>query len=258
MRRKFTLGQRVALGASTLVLFVLAASALGFWHVRASARTLDASQDSVRQISRLADLESSWSKISSTLDRMLLTRQTNMIDEDLARERAVFDEALSTLADQPFGNEANTIAENVELVADLQFLGSELDDLVDQIQVEARQRHWPQAQVLRHAELAALQRRFEGRLEQLRSNTSEEINSLVALSARRQRATSVFLTIGLAVAAILGAVFTLVAVRAITDPINQLIDRTRRVTEGDFTYVTPLQRDDEIGVLSTSFSIMTE
>lgn len=258
MWRKLTLGQRIALGAATLVFFVVVASALGFWYARTAAGTLDATQDSVQQISHLARLESSWSRVSATIDRMLLTRQATMIDDDLATELATFNGELAALSDQSFGNQPRVMERNAEIVANLQSFGEELNGVVDQIQDAAVQRRWAEAQVLRHTELATLQPRFDESLDELRANTRQQIDLLVAQSVRRQRATGVYLTIGLIVALVLGAALTILGVRAIIDPINQLIERTRRVTEGDFSYVMPLERNDEIGALSASFSVMTE
>ena len=257
-RLRLGLRQRIALSAATLVLFVLVTSALGFWYVRTSAGTLDASQEGVQQISRLATLESSWNGVSSTIDRMLLTRQSSIIEEELTASLAGFDETLGTLSDHSFGARPGTIASHAQIVADLQLLGEELDGAVDEIQAAAAQGRWAEAEVLRQTDLATLQGRFELRLQELRHTTSAEIDALVVQSATRQRAAGIALSIGLGIAVLLGVAFTFAGVRGIVDPINELIERTRRISEGDFTYVAALDRDDEIGILSSSFSIMTE
>lgn len=256
--RHITLKQRIALGAGALVLLVLVASALGLWYARSSIAALDGSQDGVQQINQLTELETAWNGVSSTIDRMLLTRQSTLADEGLAEDLATFNVALAALSDYSFGYRPETIASNAQIVANLQFFGDELNGIVEEIQESARERRWAQAQVLRHTELSSLQDRFDARLAELRRTTSEDVSVLVAQSTQRQRDISAYLTIGLVIAIVLGTTFTLVSVRAIVDPINQLIERTRRVTEGDFSYVPPMERDDEIGQLASSFSIMTE
>ena len=255
--RRITLRQRIALGAGALVLLVLVASALGLWYARSSVAALDGSQEGVQQINRLTELETAWNGVSSTIDRMLLTRQSTMADEGLAESLVSFNVALGALSDYSFGYRPETIANNAQIVANLQFFGEELNGVVEDIQEASRQRRWAQAQVLRHTELSSLQDRFDVRLAELRRTTSEDVDALVAQSTQRQRQISIYLTIGLVIAIVLGTTFTLLSVRAIVDPINQLIERTRRVTEGDFSYAPPMERDDEIGHLASSFSIMT-
>lgn len=258
MRQRLTLRRRLLFSAASLIFFVLVASALGFWYARTAVTALDASQEGIDQINRLSSLEAAWNDVSASIDRMLLTRQTTMIDGELSGSLVVFNAALQEISDHALGIDAATVASNAEIAADLQFFGEELNLVVGRIQDAARERHWPRAQVLRHTELASLQNRFDRGLTELRRSTSVDVEALVAESARRQRAFTGYLVAGLLVSIAIGAALTVAGVRAIIEPIHQLIDRTRRVTEGDFSYVAPLQRDDEIGQLASSFSIMTE
>jgi len=47
-------------------------------------------------------------------------------------------------------------------------------------------------------------------------------------------------------------------IKRLTRPIQNLLEGTRRISRGDFSYHIPLISSDEIGVLTESFNRMTE
>jgi len=59
----------------------------------------------------------------------------------------------------------------------------------------------------------------------------------------------------LAVLAIIGVIF---AARALTDPIQKLVEGTRTIAAGDLTARMPVKSSDELGVLAASFNQMAD
>lgn len=258
MQIKLTLRQRIALSAGVLVFFVFVTGLLGYWHAQATINALNTSRNGVVQVNQLAALEASWHDVSRALDSVLIAQQTAGEDGELSEALATFNEALAALPGQAFGMQSETVNANAQTVANLQFLGGGLNDTIGSIQREVAAQRWDEAERFVQRELLPTQQQFEETLETLRQESSAEIDALVGEAVQRQQVTSIYLAIGLALAVASGVAFTVLGVRAIVEPITQLIERTRRVTEGDFSYVPPLNRDDEIGQLAGSFSIMTE
>jgi len=65
-----------------------------------------------------------------------------------------------------------------------------------------------------------------------------------------------WLTIGyFAVLAIVGVIF---AARALTEPIQKLVEGTRAIVAGDLSTRIPVKSSDELGVLAASFNTMAE
>lgn len=56
----------------------------------------------------------------------------------------------------------------------------------------------------------------------------------------------------------LASLAAFIAARLLTNPINKLIEATRRVSEGDLTTAADVTSNDEIGVLAQSFNTMTD
>lgn len=258
MRQRLNLRQQIILGATVLVFLVLATGAMGLWYARTSADTLEDTRVSVERLNRLAQVESAWNDVLATVDKLVMTRQATLVEEELESRRVAFNEALYAVPRQRFGISLEIVAANRQLVGDIQFFGAEFNTVVDQIERAARERRWAEAQVLRHTELATLQRQFEDGLEALKSNAGQELEGVMAQSAARQRATRILVMSGLAFAIVLGVGFALVGARNIVEPLNHLVDRARQIRDGDFTPVAPLERQDEIGALSSSLSVMTE
>lgn len=258
MGRRLNLRQQIILGATVLGLLVLVTGAIGLWYARVSADTLDTTQVSVERLNRLSDVESAWSDVLATVDRIVLTRQETLVEDELARQRRAFNEALYAVPRSTFGIDPDTIAANSQLVGDLQFYGAEFNTIVDRIETAASEQRWAEARAVRHTELSTLQRQFEDSLEALKSNTDADLESMMGQSAARQRAARGLVMFGLAAAIVLGATFAFVGARNIVTPLNQLLDRARRISEGDFSPVAPLEREDEIGAFSSSLNMMTE
>ncbi len=258
MPRKLTLRQRIGLSAGVLVLFVLVAGALGFGYARLSVDVLAASQAGVEQLNGLSAVERDAARLSAAVDQMLLTRQAPGWGGPVTVALQSFEGSLAALAGLSVGAHADTVAANAQVIGHLQQLGDEWASRVSSLQEEARRQRWEQAQALRQEEMAELQAQFDSLLVQLRRSAGADVETLVAQSAQRQRVTTLYLGIGLGLAVLGAILFTVIGLRTIVEPLHQLNARTRRVAGGDFSYVPPLERDDEIGQLAASFNVMTE
>jgi nitrate/nitrite-specific signal transduction histidine kinase len=254
MIRNLSLGKRIGLGYGLIGLLVLLASSLGFVFTVSVSQTAAAAEQGIEQFATLAQLERSWSEVAATVDRMLLTRQTGgTIQQSLSVTSTTFDERLNDLAnDQTLSNENRVTAQT------LQRLGADLTGLVDEITAVSQDGRWARAQVIRHTEMSALQRRFDENLDQLQSAIQQEINASVATALQTQNTLRLIWLAVVVLAAIIGTVAGVRTVRSIVNPINDLITQTRRVTEQDFRTFTPLDTSDEIGELSRAFAVMTD
>jgi len=86
MRFRFSIGQRTALGFALMVALVLVASSTGLFYTRSVEDTINATRDGADQLESVADLQISWLAVVATVDNMLLTRQTGLIEQRLTGE----------------------------------------------------------------------------------------------------------------------------------------------------------------------------
>lgn len=258
MTKNLTLRQQIGLAASLLIFLVMLASGLGLWYGGTATRSVEITQESVQRVNELAELERTWAGIAATIDRMLLTRQTALHADLVRADLETFNEQLNDLQAWELGAQTQAMADSEGIISEMQFFGDELTGLSNEILALTQQQRWAEAQVLRHTEMTTLQRRFDERLAQLTSGTQQAVGDVVEATTRRQATLGTILAAGLLLAMVVGVSVTYYSVGAITQPINQLIEQTRQVTEGDFSYVPPLDRNDELGTLSEAFSMMTE
>jgi len=253
MIRNLALGQRIGLGFLLIGLLVLLSSGLGLAFTSSVTRTIEATQTGLQQFDDLAQLERTWAKVSSIVDRMLLTRQTGgAIQDELQVALTEFDQQLTALSSQ-----SSLSGPDQALAETLQLLGNQLMDLVNEITAVSRQGSWARAQVIRHTEMNSLQRRFDENLEQYRTNIQADIDTAVARSIQAQNYLRLIWIGTVVLAVVVGTGVGLWVMRSITQPVDTLIAQTRRVKERDFSEITPLNSQDEIGELSLAFAEMT-
>lgn len=248
-----SLGQRIGLGYLLIGLLVLLASSLGFLFTNLVTQTISASQTGLQDFDELGQMERAWASVATTVDRMLLTRQTGgAMQMDLERVLAEFNQQLDNLST------GQTTSEREQaIVVTLQLLGEQLTGQVEEITAVARDGRWSRAQVIRHTEMSSLQRRFDENLDLLRTEIRQNVSASVADSFRAQNNMRLIWIGTVIVAILVGAVASIRVMRSITEPVDELIAQTRRVTQRDFSEITPLPNQDEIGQLSRAFAEMT-
>jgi GAF domain-containing protein/HAMP domain-containing protein len=258
MKLNLSLGQRLNLTFGGLILMVILAAGVGVWYITSVSQAVQTGQASVAQIEKLANLQFVWSEVATGIDNMLLTRQVSLGEREIQGNLVEFNRQLEDVGAAPFGQSAAVAAKNQATVDELELLGAELDDIVQEMITQAQQRRWVSAQALRHTELASFQRRFDERLVQLSDSTQQEAERLVAQAARAQQiARNIWVATVLA-AIVLGVAASILTIRSITHPIRGLIEQAKRVTKRDFSPISPLTQGDEIGELSRTFALMTD
>lgn len=255
MKINVSLGRRIWIGFILLIGLVLIASWLGLLLTRSVGSIIDTTQAGSEQIQAIRDLEQGWSNVAATIDRLLLTHQTNLIDQDLPENRAIFNQELDDLANlQETSLEA--AAEIDSVTANLLTASSDMNELVDELIVLAQDGRWVQAQTLRYVELSSAQHRFDENLELLSGVVKTDVSDSVAENIALQNQLLTFWAIGASVAILGGLVIGFITVRSITIPIQQLTGQIQQVTQRDFANITPLKRNDELGRLSQAFAQM--
>lgn len=257
MRLNLSIGQRTALGFVLMIVLVLVASGTGLLYTTAVENTVNTTRDGVDHVQSVANLQIAWLNVVATLDTLLLTRQTSLIEE---REGQLsdFQQQLAALAQQDLGANPDVVAQNAAIVGTLQSLGDELTLVVHEIYAVAREGRWARAQTLRHTNLASLQRRLNDGLNRLSTNIRSDVAASVEQSADTQSRNRTFWIITAAAAVVVGAVAGFLTVTSITRPVRGLVQAAQAIRGGDLSRRAQVDTDDEIGELAEVFNSMTE
>ncbi|MBN1889140.1 MAG: GAF domain-containing protein, partial [Thermoflexales bacterium] len=249
--------QRTILGFTLMFLLVLIASGAGLGYSASAERTATAMYNGSKQIESITDLQMSLLTVVATVDNMLLTRQTNLIERRLNDELADFNQRLADLQTQTAGKGSEKVAQNQEIMSDLFLLGIELVDTVHELNALVQKEQWTQAQFLRHNNLASLQRRFGENLDRLRTNIQDDVETLITTTVHAQnliRTCWVFITI---VALGVGLLAGILVASSIIRPIAALAATATAIKGGDLSARAEVSARDEIGVLADVFNTMT-
>lgn len=257
MRLNLSLRQRISFGFMLITLLVLVASGLGLWFTTSVQRTSDITLEGIQNVQAVANLEQEWTEILRTVDNMLLTRQTNLINT-VRGQLIEFGFRLTSLQDQSPIHTVSTIDSHQKVVNSLHNLGESQIDEINELLTAARNGRWATAQVIRHTAVAPLQERFETSLNEHRQNIQADISAgIAALSDVQSQTRNSWLVAGVLTFGI-GAILGVAITNSIVQPLNQLAEQTNQVIHQDFSPITPLTTEDELGKLSRAFAQMTE
>lgn len=258
MRFNLSIGQRTALGFALLVLLVMGATIAGLFFTNTVEDTVNSTRNGVTQTQAIGNLETSWLAVVSTIDNMLLTRQTGLIEQRLVGELADFNDQLQALDATVLGQQSELSDENAAIVQTLQSLGGELSATVNLVTEQALAGSWARAQTLRHTDLASLQRRLNTSLDQLSTNIERDVEASVQESVDAQETTRNYWIAIAIVAAVIGIVAAWLTVRSITRPVASLVNTTVAIEQGDLSRRAQVTSEDEIGTLARSFNSMAD
>jgi|GEM_PF-3133718 len=259
MKLNISLRQRIAFGFFLIVVVVFLTVAVGIWSTLSLQGVINILNANVDQIEAIAEMEESWQDVASTVDNMLLFKQSAaLVRPRLDRQVELFQTQLTTLNTMTLGQRADMTAENQQIAAELQQKGQELVDSIHTIGELTVQGRWASAQIYRQNQMSTEQYQFDRIVDRLRANIRAEVEFSVEQTRGRQNTTQILWAMA-AIFAVGVAVTSAVLVdRSITRPVYQLIEQVERVTHRNFSPITPMPQQDEIGALSRAVALMTD
>ncbi|MBL8132685.1 MAG: HAMP domain-containing protein [Anaerolineae bacterium] len=252
-----SLVQRAALVFGLLLLLVVLSSGTGLFFSRSIDQSISASTAALDQIDSAAGLESAWFQVVASIDNMLLTRQTNVIEGRLAEQIAVFNMRLGSLQTLQMGTSAQAVEDHSRLVTSLTSLAEDLNQTVDELFSLAQAGSWTRAQALRHTELASLQRRFSEDLADFQANIRQDADEAVSGTAELRDVTLRGWILVSILAVIIGSAAAYLTGRGVIGQINQLVASAYAIQQGDLTRRVAGSRVPELNVMAESFNAMT-
>jgi signal transduction histidine kinase/methyl-accepting chemotaxis protein len=257
MQTNLSIGQRTALGFALMIALVLVASVIGYFYTQSVEVTVNTNTEAVNELQAVADLQLSWLTVVATIDNMLLTRQTSLIDQQLNAQLADFNNRIDSIEAQMAGMGITLIAD-LRALDQLGTLGGELSDVVGELTTLSEEGRWARAQIVRHTELASLQRRLNDLLGSVSDDIEASVTATAAEAVSAKNAIRTYFVITAALAVVVGAVAGYLTTRSITNPVAALVKTTRAIAAGDLSQRADVSSHDEIGVLAASFNRMTE
>jgi nitrate/nitrite-specific signal transduction histidine kinase len=256
--RRASLLRRITYFSLYLALMVAVAGGISYWFATRASQNLQYMRQAADQAILISDMQSSWLEVVGTLDTFSLTRPVEGSKERLDSSLSELNQKLETLASASLGFNPAMIQENRAIAQELRGLGAEVSDLANEIYSLSEQGRWGTALQRRQVRLADLQSRLDAGLRRLDNNLQGELAARSLWIARQQAITRLLSLTAITVAFLFALVTVWVSRRTIVKPLQSLIGEVKRITAGDFSPVTPMQRNDEIGDLSRSVALMTE
>ncbi len=257
MRLRLRIGQRMALGFGLMIILVLITSIAGLLYTQSAQNAITTQRQGAVQRERLTDIRLSWLNVATTLDNMLVTRQTGLITQQLETELSTFKDKLDLLQDHPPGITADTIEQNQIIIANLESLSVELTEQADEMTTFMAKGRWVRAQVMRHTELSSLAMRFDDNLDQLDTNIETDLDIVLARAIRTQNITRILWYITSIFALIAGAGISFLTTTSITRPMENLASTALAVSEGDLSKRSDVTGQDEVSEVASAFNEMT-
>jgi nitrate/nitrite-specific signal transduction histidine kinase len=257
-RSRNTILRRLTLLSLAMALLVAAAGGVSLWLATRTGQNMQVMRQTADQAVRISDMQSSWLAVVGTLDTFSLNRPSEGAKEQLNAALADLDQKLEALAVAPLGFEPAIIEDNRAITLELRGIGAEVADLSNEIYTLSEQGRWGTALQRRQARLGELQARLDASLARLDNNLQGELTARSQWIQRQQDLARFLSLTTVTLAFLLALGITWINRRTIVEPLQILIGQVKRITSGDFSPVTPLQRNDEIGDLSRSVALMAK
>ncbi len=252
-----TVAQRVTFAFVLMILLVLIATGTGLLFSQSFADSNDASGHAFDQLRAASGLEIAWYQVIASVDYMLLTRQTNLIEGRLGEQITAFNERVAAMQAEPPGSTPEGIAASSASLTTLAALVEDLNLTITELFELAQAANWTRAQAHRHTELAALQRRFSEGLADLQDTIEADADTAIAeavsLLERIQRS---WISVSL-VAVIVGSVAAFIVARSIIRPVASLVKVAQAIQSGDFSKQASPTGPQELSVMAHAFNDMT-
>lgn len=252
-----TVAQRVTFAFVLMILLVLIGTGTGLLFSQSFAESNDASAHAFDQLRAASRLEIAWYQVIASVDYMLLTRQTNLIEGRLGEQIAAFNERVAAMQAEPPGSTPEGVAAASASLTTLAALVEDLNLTITELFELAQAANWTRAQAHRHTELAALQRRFSEGLADLQDTIEADADAAIAeavsLLKRTQRS---WISVSLA-AVVVGAVAAFIVASSIIRPVASLVKVAQAIQSGDFSREASSTGPQELSVMAHAFNDMT-
>ncbi len=255
---RLSLTQRISIFMILMAMLTLTAAGSGLWFSNIANRNIQLLRQSANQAALIADVEHAWLGVVNSLNALTLTRPSPEAKQELEIRLRALESRLSVLSVQTLGVTPEKIAENRQISAELRQTFAELQDLSDEIYALVEQGRWGTALQRRTSGLTGIQTRLEDQLNRIRANLQSDLEMRNLQTQRAQNAARLLSGLSVAAAFILALGMGWLGQRVISRPMGELARQLERITQGDFSPLTPMLRGDEIGDLSRSIARMTD
>jgi GAF domain-containing protein/HAMP domain-containing protein len=254
MRLNLSVRQRLILAFGLMILLGVFVSGAGLIYARELHLMASETRDGAQLVERLFELEVEWLNVVKTVDHLLLTHQTGVIEDQLENDLQALNQSLRALQSETTGESSAITGQNAERLETLQVLGVELTEKTRELVTMARAGRWPRAQTTRHTDLAALERRFNENLYDLKNSIRRDVQASVSESTRVQRNIRWYWILAALGAILVGSWIGFMVITSITRPVAALVKAAEAVQEGDLSRRVEVARQDEIGLLARTLN----
>lgn len=251
-RTGLSIRSRTIIGYVFIAAITILACILALVHIQSAARSIELINRGSSRMQELAALQISWDGMMSSIDMMLLTRQSSQVDQRVRNSI----EDLSSHLDSLSAIYAYEDREYVlrDLVG---YIGMAVST-VDSIGNAASDGRWATAQIIHHRDLSSIQRRIDEELHFIRENTALQVISITEAASEMQNKMRTGLIAILILVALLGPLAAVMTASSIVRPIEYLASAVRSLKPEGLARSLEVTRSDEIGELAVAYNSMTE
>lgn len=250
-RTGLSIRSRTLIGYGMLVALALLAAVMALVHMHFAEISIDTITMGSVRMQNIAEMRMHWDRMMVTLNRMLLTRQSSMVEQEL-------DEAMYGLMDDmQFLRTYRQEAEDGELFDNLLECMESAESAVDSIGRAAVRGLWASAQIIHHTELASIQRRIEDELTILQESTSRQVQEDIRSAEEIQDMLRKGLGVTAVLVLLLGPAAAVLTASSVVRPIEYLASSVMKLQPDGLHNQLDVSRNDEIGELAEAYNAMT-
>ncbi|MFO8183588.1 MAG: ATP-binding protein [Candidatus Aegiribacteria sp.] len=250
-RSGLSIRTRTFIGYGMLVALALLASIMALVHMHFAERSIDTITMGSVRMQNIAEIRMHWDRMMVTLNRMLLTRQSSIVEQEL-------DEAMSSIMnDMQFLRTYRQDAEDGEFFDNLLECMKSAESAVDSIGRAATRGLWATAQIMHHTELASIQRRIEDELTILQESTSRQVEADIKSAEDIKSMIRKGLGVTAVMVLLLGPLAAVLTTSSIVRPIEYLASSVMKLQPDGLQNQLDVSRNDEIGELAEAYNAMT-
>jgi GAF domain-containing protein/HAMP domain-containing protein len=257
---KWRIAHKLALASILMIMLTLLAGGVGLWQVLTIGQAIDDARQQEQQRARSLELLATGYRLIAALDSMILTQDPLLASTKLATSLGTLSFHVETLQGtsassvEASGQEAGTS----ELLEEMQVVYDELRQVVDEVDLLARQERWVEASIVLEQKVKPVNERASLLIRRLvrQADQDAEATSLRAQAVIRQAALLLAALVVLTTAIALG--WRRFVFRGLGLSINELRQGVTRISSGDLEYKLDVRTGDEIEELGAEFNKMAD